>query len=173
MTQRGARGGRGRPPNETRRRKVAELRARGWTLQRIAGYLGVTYQNVQHLFKARGVRVPERPVCCRQCGALIVPWRRGMAPQVSAWCLTCLRQHPKAPFGERLKALRLAAGLSQLDLARQTGVGRTPVGRFEAGRGRQTWPVLVALIDRLGLALVDVDNVLTPGRSQSHAREQG
>ena len=45
--------------------------------------------------------------------------RRGTA----AFCLACLWCRPFAPFGERLRALRLAAGLTQVELAPVRRVG--------------------------------------------------
>jgi hypothetical protein len=53
MTEGKAKRGRGRPRDEARRRCVAELRAQGWTLKRIALHLGVTHQNVSYLLKNR------------------------------------------------------------------------------------------------------------------------
>ena len=35
------------------------------------------------------------------------------------YCLRCLAKHPKATFGERLKAYRVAAGLTRKELARR------------------------------------------------------
>jgi transcriptional regulator with XRE-family HTH domain len=150
----GAKRGRGRPRNETGRRTVAELRARGWTLRRIAEQMGVTHQNVAHLLKAGGAVSAERAICCQDCGAVLLAQPHGAAVGVSAWCLDCLGRHPEAPFGERLKAFRLAVGLSQRQLESHTGVDHRTVAGLEAGRVRLTPPLREALVRCFGLALV-------------------
>jgi transcriptional regulator with XRE-family HTH domain len=42
-----------------------------------------------------------------------------------------------ATLGERLAQRRLASGLTQADLAREAGIGRSTVERMEAGRSTQ------------------------------------
>lgn len=53
--------------------------------------------------------------------------------------------------GARLRELRIAAGLSQTELAEKVGVGRDAVARWEAGNREPLWSNVVALAAALGL----------------------
>jgi transcriptional regulator with XRE-family HTH domain len=59
-------------------------------------------------------------------------------------------------LGARLKALRSAAGLSQCELSRRTGLSREQISRYEHDRVPPTWPTLAKLIRVLGVRLVAV-----------------
>src|SRR5262249_47636379 len=68
---------------------------------------------------------PRSPaVCCRACRAEIV---RG-APALGKPPLLCLAARPGAPFAERLRAYRVAAGQTRLELAERSGVGASTLG---------------------------------------------
>ncbi|MBM0235934.1 helix-turn-helix transcriptional regulator [Micromonospora sp. ATA32] len=54
-----------------------------------------------------------------------------------------------ARFGQRVRALREAAGLRQADLAAKVGLARTSIANIEAGRQDTTVTVLLALADTL------------------------
>ena len=75
---------------------------------------------------------------------------------LARFCLDCLARHPEATFGQRLKAHRLAAGMTLRDLSRRIGIGRTQLSRYERGAAFATWPSLVKLLQVFGVALVDV-----------------
>jgi transcriptional regulator with XRE-family HTH domain len=145
---------RGRKGNEARRREAAKLRAQGWTVQRIADYLGVTHQRVSRILKAAGV--PLRAVRCRECGTTILDRAHGAGVRASVWCLACLRQHPEAPFGERVKAARLAAGFTQRQVAKQLGIDHSISGKLEARRGQPDQQLRAALVQLFATALADV-----------------
>ncbi len=53
--------------------------------------------------------------------------------------------NPKKLFGERLRELRLATGLSQEELAHRAGLDRTYVSSCERGRRNLTLEVIVKL----------------------------
>jgi transcriptional regulator with XRE-family HTH domain len=67
-----------------------------------------------------------------------------------ALCLACLEDWPEAPFGQRLRAYWLAAGLSQEGLGRRLGVDVASVSRWEKGVSRPRTP-LRRLADALGV----------------------
>jgi predicted ATPase/transcriptional regulator with XRE-family HTH domain len=58
----------------------------------------------------------------------------------------------QAPFGERLRRLRVAAGLSQEALAERAGLSVQAIGALETGKRRRPYPhTVAALADALGL----------------------
>jgi transcriptional regulator with XRE-family HTH domain len=59
-------------------------------------------------------------------------------------------------FAQRLKAHRLAAGLTQIELAEKAGVGHAAVVQYELGKELPGWDNLVKLIRVFGVRLVDV-----------------
>jgi transcriptional regulator with XRE-family HTH domain len=94
-------------------------------------------------------------VRCRECGrAVASPPGRGR-PNGPAYCLACLARHPEAGFGERLRAHRLAAGLTLEALAGRVGGYRKSLSAYERGRKVPRWRALVKLVRVLGVGLVD------------------
>src|SRR5687767_4315173 len=59
----------------------------------------------------------------------------------------------RSPFGERLRRLRVAAGLSQEGLAERSGLSVQAIGALETGKRRRPYPhTVAALADALGLS---------------------
>jgi transcriptional regulator with XRE-family HTH domain len=146
-------GKRGPKPNLVRRRQAKKLREQGLTLSQIAERLGITSQGVHRLL---GRRAP-RPICCRKCGAVIVPIGSPGADVMRRRpvCLACLASMPDAGFGERLRALRLARGMMQSRLAMNAGVSLSTLRLYEQGlRDHPQWPMVLKLARFLGPALV-------------------
>jgi DNA-binding XRE family transcriptional regulator len=117
---------------------------------------GITKQAVSLLLAAHGpVAVPPVVVRCAQCQGVITTGaslRRQCRP---ALCLDCLAPHPFAPFGTRLRAFRLAAGLTQAQLAARSGVSMRALYAYEGrGHGNPSWAVVVKLVRVLGHGLV-------------------
>lgn len=54
-------------------------------------------------------------------------------------------------FGQRLKELRTAAGMTQGDLAEKVNVTVRSISRLETGVQEATWPVVLALCAALGV----------------------
>jgi DNA-binding XRE family transcriptional regulator len=54
-------------------------------------------------------------------------------------------------LGQRLRALRLAAGLTQAELARRTGIHRPNIARVEAGRHTPSLETLARLAAAIGV----------------------
>jgi transcriptional regulator with XRE-family HTH domain len=63
----------------------------------------------------------------------------------------------KSHFGNRLRELRQAAGLSQRGLAQAAGVGVSLVPDYEAGRREPTFSTLVKLACALDVSLAEFD----------------
>lgn len=82
--------------------------------------------------------VPEFPRCANQC----VP-RKELCQQTSG--VAKKQVNYKALVGQRIKALRLQAGLSQEALSEHCGIFRTYLSRIESGSANPTLLVLVAL----------------------------
>jgi predicted ATPase/transcriptional regulator with XRE-family HTH domain len=60
------------------------------------------------------------------------------------------------PFGERLRRLRVAAGLSQEALAERAGLSAQAIGALETGKRRRPYPnTVAALADALGLSEIE------------------
>jgi transcriptional regulator with XRE-family HTH domain len=58
----------------------------------------------------------------------------------------------KPTFGQRLKELREAAGLSQGNLADKAGINRQDISKYECGRRLPTWPAVQAIAVALGVS---------------------
>jgi transcriptional regulator with XRE-family HTH domain len=123
----------GRKPNLERRRQVAQLRDRGLTLHQIAGRFGVSKQAIWSLLHGRPLRTAARAVACTGCGTMILSPGAVRRDAATALCVGCLRARPGAPFAQRLKALRLAAGLSRTELAERSGVAPASLRAYEDG----------------------------------------
>jgi transcriptional regulator with XRE-family HTH domain len=76
-------------------------------------------------------------------------------------------------FGQQLRKLRAERGISQDDLARNTGICATAIGRFERDAREPRLKSILRLADGLGLnpgALLDPigERRLTPEEFQQH-----
>ena len=59
-----------------------------------------------------------------------------------------------------LRALRVNAGLTQIELAERAGVGLTTIVRLEAGRGKRPYPgTRRKIATALGVTIADVDEL--------------
>lgn len=70
-------------------------------------------------------------------------------------------------FGEKLRELRLAKGLTQKELADQAGTNQQSVGRWEAGLQTPAFDAVQALCRALGVKCMvfdDCDFGKSPGR---------
>ncbi len=124
----------GRKPDVERRRRAARLRAGGFTLASIAEKLGVSRQAIWSLLNTRPQLTQARALTCRGCGALIISAGALPGDTDSALCLDCVEAEPDLSFGQRLKALRLAAGLTRSELAVQTGISTGSIRAYEEDR---------------------------------------
>jgi transcriptional regulator with XRE-family HTH domain len=138
----------GRLTNQVQRRKMATLRAKGLTFEEIGRRLGVTKQRVGQLLHSIGTT--DFALRCRDCGAEIVSRLSRASRNAPSLCPACLAKTPGTCFGKRLKTHRFIAGLTQREVAAETG--RTPqaVALFERASASQcqrrwlSWSLLSA-----------------------------
>lgn len=81
--------------------------------------------------------------------------------------------HPEQSFGDRLAAMRRTAGLSQRQLARQTGVSQRMIAYYEGRAALPPGHVLTALAEALGCAVDELvgAKVLRPAAARrAHPR---
>jgi transcriptional regulator with XRE-family HTH domain len=142
---------RGRPANLQRRRQIAELRAVGLTYEQIGQRLGISHQSVQQALQ-RTARAWLVPVHCRECGSVITRLRTVRDNNGPVYCLACL---PKdATFGQRLKAGRLAKGMTLMALGERTGICWSLLSKYERDAVEPKFRSVVKLIRVLGAQLV-------------------
>jgi transcriptional regulator with XRE-family HTH domain len=142
----------GRKPNLERRRQVSELRAKGWSLAKIGEQLGISRQAVHVTLRA--INSPNRRlVTCRQCKMPIDPV--GVSPREArnTLCLICVSKGPKATFGQRLKAFRLAVGMTRKELSRLATLSESMIRYYEGNWGTPTTAGAEKLAQALGLTL--------------------
>jgi hypothetical protein len=121
----------GRKPDHERRRQMAALRQQGLTLAEIGQKLRVSRQCVHEaLQRMAGPRTPPVVTCSSCQGNLVLA---GILPEEidKVLCLACVQERADAPFGQRLQACRLAAGLNRAELARQSGVSVACIADYE------------------------------------------
>src|SRR5262245_37741555 len=123
----------GSRPDWQRRQLVADLRGQGLSLEEIGQRLGVSRQAVSALIRYADLSAPSG-IPCTACGALIPTPAAWPQDRPGALCLPCLEQRPDAPFPQRLRAFRLAAGLTRADVAWLAGVGEAHAQDAELGR---------------------------------------
>jgi DNA-binding XRE family transcriptional regulator len=159
VTEGGPRGGPGSGNHKPgRRRQAAELRAQGLTLAAIGRELNCTKQAVYQLLRppsAYGPASRKRPACAA-CRADLGggPGLQDSDPPL------CLARRPRATFGQRLRAHRIALGLSRRALAEKAGVGTGTV--LEQSKHRPQPPTLRKLARALGVdctAFADCEDV--------------
>lgn len=149
----------GATPDHKRRRLIAKLRAKGLTLQAIAKRLGVSHQSIASMLHS-DKRMDAREVKCKECGEVIARGRAANKAAQNAFCLACLAKHPKARFGERLRAYRVAAGLTRAELARRSAVNIETIHNYEAGApGDPQWSKVRRLALVLGVGLLGLDGL--------------
>jgi transcriptional regulator with XRE-family HTH domain len=71
-----------------------------------------------------------------------------------------------AAFGQRLRELRARQGVSQDDLARQTDVHPTAIGRFERGAREPRLTTIMRLARGLGVSPGELVDGLAAGSAQ-------
>jgi transcriptional regulator with XRE-family HTH domain len=140
---------RGRKPDLRRRRRAADLRRQGLTESLIAQELGCTKQNVSQLLKGQGVE-PRYTLHCSGCNSVIAQGPITLRLNGSAHCLDCLQKLPAPTLGQRIKAYRIAADLTQAELAERIGVQLMTVSCWERNLKTPVWRTIASLITVLG-----------------------
>lgn len=75
-------------------------------------------------------------------------------------------------FGERLKELREAAGLSQYALAKKSGVTGQAISKLEKGESEPSWLTVRKLARALGVTVSDFDVGDLPGEEEKGKTEK-
>jgi transcriptional regulator with XRE-family HTH domain len=158
--------GRGKHSERKRRLRLAlQLRTEGLSLEEIGRRLGCSGQAVWQLLGNYGREpVPYGLIRCCHCDREIVRGRRTLRNNGPVSCLGCLERRRVTRFGERLKAFRVAAGLSQREVTERTGLSRHAVLELErTGRG-PAWATLLKLVRVFGAELLTLGIVDRPAR---------
>jgi DNA-binding XRE family transcriptional regulator len=143
--------GRARQLDGERYRKVAELRSWGWTLAAIGERFGLTYHQVHYILKVGPP--PARPaILCCACGSAIAAARHP-CDEGETHCVACVLRWPGATLGQRLRAFRLASGLSCTDLAGRAGIAAIRVRDYERGVKKPNLTTKARLARALGVSL--------------------
>jgi transcriptional regulator with XRE-family HTH domain len=124
------------PLRPKERQRILELASQGLSEQQIAQRLGIALRTARNIL-AKGLAQ------CNQCGRVFASGDR---------CPVCSLL-AEAPFGERLKAFRTAAGPRQFGFALQIGARAAQVGRWEKGKDRPAQHELELLAEALGLTV--------------------
>jgi transcriptional regulator with XRE-family HTH domain len=142
---------------QRRLRLALQLRSEGLTLEEIGGRLGCSRQAVWALLGNYGREpVPYGLIRCCHCNRDVVRGSRTLRNNGPVSCLGCLERRRVTRFGERLKAFRVAAGLSQQQVSERTGLATHSLIELErTGRG-PAWATLVKLMQVLGGGLATV-----------------
>jgi DNA-binding XRE family transcriptional regulator len=119
--------------------------------------IGYTRQATWELLSNHGRDVtPLGIITCCHCGAAVVRGHDQLRNNGPVPCLDCLAKQPDAPFGLRLKAFRMTAGLTQAALAKLAGFVPLTISAYERGDDEPRWTNLVKLMRVLGTDLVTV-----------------
>jgi|SRR5579859_223096 len=83
-----------------------------------------------------------------------------------------LEKEDNTGFGERLKALREQAGMTQQQLASASGLNRFGVAKLEQGVGEPRWPTVLALANALGVSCEAFTGEATTRSEQGRGRSK-
>jgi DNA-binding transcriptional regulator YiaG len=112
-------------------------------------------QLVHYHAAAAGLAGPRRgTVRCCECETVIATGHHTIEYNRRALCLACLEKRPDVPFSRRLKACRLARGLTADKLASLAGIPVHAVRAWEQGACWPRWERLARLVRVLGAELV-------------------
>jgi len=139
---------------EKNHKKIVRLRARGLTLQAIADEFSVTRQAV-HCALNGIPRVAE--IRCSRC-KLIIRRRGNWLHNLPVLCVRCIDRHPTT-FAERLRALRVDAGLTAKALGKLAGVDQATITLAERGLHKQTRRTVARLVAVLGPKLIQAGHL--------------
>jgi transcriptional regulator with XRE-family HTH domain len=142
----------------SKRTEIKRLRAQGLTLQEIGRRLGVSRQYVHQQLKRSGQEVTTPGITCCACARKISSWHDSPRDCGPVYCLRCLPDG--ATFGQRLLAYRMAAKLTQAEIAAQIGVSPATVHFWERDRRQPSPPKIGALATILGAGLNPVRSEL-------------
>jgi DNA-binding XRE family transcriptional regulator len=135
---------------------AGQLRAKGMTMAAIGKRLGLTKQAVHVLLTQHGqAQVPPSPVPCVRCGAVVTSGYFTLKQNRNVLCLACVERDPETQFGVRLKAFRLAAGMTQRQVAERTGIHPQRIADMEfSATANPTWGQIRTFVRVFGPGIV-------------------
>jgi transcriptional regulator with XRE-family HTH domain len=128
---------------------MAELRATGLTYREIGERLGVTRQCVHGLLN-KALRQRLTYIACCVCRHTIITGWRGPGPD-PVFCVACLPSD--GTFGQRLRAHRVAKGLTAFALGAKAGVSSSTIIAYELGKHRPNAQNRAKVSQALGVEL--------------------
>jgi transcriptional regulator with XRE-family HTH domain len=123
----------GRPFDPEKYRRAAALRAEGLNQREIAKEMGVTRQRVQQMLARGEPKEATLKAQCSGCQAEIVSRGLIRGDRGKVFCVPCASRK-EATFGQRLKAYRLAGGMTREALARNAGMAWRTLQWWEEDR---------------------------------------
>jgi DNA-binding XRE family transcriptional regulator len=137
------------------RRRAASLRQRGLTLDGIARRLRISPRRVAGLLREAGIDPRACEVRCAGCRRVLARGAAGLRGNAPTVCVVCLARTPGVSFGQRLLAYRLAAGMTQRQLAELAGLDAGTVWSYEQDETVPRGPRLARLVAVLGPGLAE------------------
>jgi transcriptional regulator with XRE-family HTH domain len=137
------------------KRRAAALRRRGLTLDGIAQRLGITPRRAAALLREAGIDPRASEVRCSSCRRVVARGAAGLRGNAPTVCVVCLAGTPGVSFGQRLRAYRLAAWLTQRQLADLAGLDAGTVWSYEQDETVPRGPRLARLVAVLGPGLAE------------------
>jgi DNA-binding XRE family transcriptional regulator len=134
----------------------------GRSLAQIAAALRVSCRRARCVLREAGV-AGLAVVHCANCDREIARGRPGLQGREAVLCLDCLAARPEAPFAQRLRAYRLAAGLTQDELAERASRSPTSIWQYEQGEAMPRAGTLARLVEVLGPGLAAPARRAKPG----------
>jgi transcriptional regulator with XRE-family HTH domain len=151
-------GGKGSGPRSdlAKWRQAARLRKKGLSLAAIASRIDMTAEGVRRALCSMGVSRPDvTDVRCRECDRVVTRGVEATRRACPPWCLRCLKRHPEASLGDRVKSHRLTAGMTQEQLGDRTGLHKMTVSWIERGETKEPgWRTLARLVAVLGAGVL-------------------
>ena len=153
--------------------QMAQLREKGWTYAKIGKQFGITGEGARQAILLADGCVALQRIHCLGCGTYLGSARGPGKHNRGTYCLTCLPKHPEATFGQRLKAYRLALGLTQKEMAERIGKDHSTIAKFEHGVKEPTWTTLQALAKVLGVSCKVLGHRRSAGPPDGNSRNPG
>jgi DNA-binding XRE family transcriptional regulator len=144
----------GRRPDHERRREIFALGAQGLTRRAIGRRLNVSRQSVHQVLARCHDRTSPVGVQGPKCGTEITRRSALTHNDLQILYLACLGRLPEAGLGQRLQSHRVAADLTQGDLAKQVGVHPRTLLSYEQGATAPAGRTLTKSARVLGLGVL-------------------
>jgi transcriptional regulator with XRE-family HTH domain len=139
---------RGRSADREKHEEVLRLAAKGLSLHHIGKQLGLSAEGVRRVLARYGRPTSSLVFWCSRCGAQLTTGKRTKV-NPHALCLSCLQKEPNTSLAMRVRSLRLAAHLTQEELAALSGLSSPTIWKIE----QEGWKPAVESIAKVAKAL--------------------